>query len=452
MAERNKCVWGVAAVIAGLTLPASAWATNGYQLIGIGAYQKSLAGAVTANPGSAQTAISNPAGIGRIGPRADFSAELFRPDRFNDFSDVEFAPGAGGGEKQRSDTRDYGVPSLGWSAPISDDRSLWFGGGFFGTSGLGVDYPVTDVATNPINGEPADFDGHSSITFAQISPTVAARLDDRLTVGAAPVIAFQSVGFQQRFRNMPNPNFDPNQQPGPNNPMGVDQNFNLGTPSNAFGAGFSLGLLYDLTPELTLGASYQSRIWFESVKWNLRSEDISGQDAQGNQFSPNQGEGTWKMGLDYPQQLAVGLAWKVTPDITLSGDIKWIEWSDTLESLSVRGPDGEKFHMDPEWDDQWVLALGAAWDVSRTWQLRAGFNYAESPIDDDYVDRNLLLPAIMETHFTFGGTVQLPHDWHLDFALMYAPENKQTQDGGPFDGATIGMDQTSYTVNIGYHF
>ncbi len=43
------------------TLPGYGLATNGYQLIGIGAYQKSLGGAVTANPGSAMTAVTNPA-------------------------------------------------------------------------------------------------------------------------------------------------------------------------------------------------------------------------------------------------------------------------------------------------------------------------------------------------------------------------------------------------------
>jgi len=70
-------------------------ATNGYQLIGIGAYQKSLGGAVTAKPGSAMTAITNPAGMARIGKRADFSMEMFMPERFVDFTAL-------GGEKNES--------------------------------------------------------------------------------------------------------------------------------------------------------------------------------------------------------------------------------------------------------------------------------------------------------------------------------------------------------------
>ena len=41
----------------------SVHATNGYQLIGVGSYQKSMGGAVTSNPDTAMTAITNPAGM-----------------------------------------------------------------------------------------------------------------------------------------------------------------------------------------------------------------------------------------------------------------------------------------------------------------------------------------------------------------------------------------------------
>ena len=40
-----------AALVAAILLPSAVMATNGYQLIGVGSYQKSLGGAVTANPG-----------------------------------------------------------------------------------------------------------------------------------------------------------------------------------------------------------------------------------------------------------------------------------------------------------------------------------------------------------------------------------------------------------------
>ena len=77
----NAIVRSAVAAIGALTVAGTAHATNGYQLIGIGAYQKGMGGAVTANPQSAMTAITNPAGIAAIGSRADVSMEWFHTER-----------------------------------------------------------------------------------------------------------------------------------------------------------------------------------------------------------------------------------------------------------------------------------------------------------------------------------------------------------------------------------
>ena len=99
-----------AALAASLVLPTTVFATNGYQLIGVGAYQMSLGGAVTANPGSAMTAVANPAGAARVGNRADFSMEAFMPKR-----DVNFA--GSGGSSATSAVDLSGVAAIGWTAP-----------------------------------------------------------------------------------------------------------------------------------------------------------------------------------------------------------------------------------------------------------------------------------------------------------------------------------------------
>ncbi|HKJ87276.1 MAG TPA: hypothetical protein VKA48_01965, partial [Gammaproteobacteria bacterium] len=126
----NRIISAALVACGAIGFTSAAHATNGYQLIGIGAYQKGMAGAVTANPQSAMTAITNPAGMAAIGSRADFSAEAFMPDRSLDFSKT-------GGDKQDSEVSMYAVPSIGWTAPVSDNSDWYFGGGMYGTSGLG---------------------------------------------------------------------------------------------------------------------------------------------------------------------------------------------------------------------------------------------------------------------------------------------------------------------------
>lgn len=409
-----------------LLTPVAAFATNGYQLIGVGSYQKSLAGAVTARPGSAMTAITNPAGMIRIDKRADFSMEAFMPERDTDFTAL-------GGDNVTSDSELYGVPAIGWTAPVGDRDDLYFGGGMYGTSGLGVDYAETLMmpADASFTGNDLLWDGYSNIAFWQMAPTLAWNANDRLSLGVAVNIDYQQVSFEQRIRD---------------DVTGALFNFDLGRSANAFGWGLSVGLLYDLGDRVTLGASYKSKQRFSELEYNLRAGDIDTTLVGGMAFPG----GTYVLDLDFPQQAAVGVAWSAGEQWIVSADLKWIEWSDTMGALQVDGPDGYDFVMDPGWDDQLVYAVGVEFQVNERFALRGGFNYAESPIDEQTAASNLILPGIVEEHYTFGMDYRFTR-WEVAFHYMYAPENSITAANG-FPGTQIRLAERSLGINLGYRW
>ncbi|MGM0594483.1 MAG: OmpP1/FadL family transporter [Pseudomonadota bacterium] len=422
------------ALLAGATLSLPAYATNGYQLIGVGAYQKSLAGAVTANPGSAMTAVSNPAGMARVEARADFSMEAFMPERSVDFS-------AMGGQGSESAVDMYGVPAIGWSAPTSDGSKVHFGGGMFGTSGMGVDYAMTNMAPgyftdpsdpNTFQNDPLNWTGYSNISFWQMAPGFAWEVSDRLSLGATLNIDYQSVAFKQRVVA---------------DSGAVMQNFDLSRGASGFGLGFGAGLLYDVSEQLTLGFNYKSKQSFDPLEYQLGEGDISNQ----NGAAP---AGTYKLDLDFPQQAAAGVAYRPNGALTVSADMKWIEWSDTMDKLAVKGPGGFSMPMDPGWDDQTVYALGVAYAVSPKVNLRAGYNYAEAPFGENEVSSNLLLPAIVETHYTVGMDYRLNNRWELAWHYMHVPEKTLSApaDDANARGTEISLSETSFGMNIGYRF
>ena len=415
-----------AAVAAVSLLPVSALATNGYQLIGVGSYQKSLGGAVTANPGSAMTAITNPAGMIRIGRRSDFSMEGFMPTRKTDFS-------AYGGDTVESDANLYGVPAIGWTAPVGDREDLYFGGGMYGTSGLGVDYAETLMmpADASFTGNDLVWDGYSSIAFWQMAPTLAWNPSDALSLGVAVNIDYQQVSFAQTIRDTV---------------TGARYNFDLARSANAFGFGLTLGLLYDVTESFTLGFSYKSKQYFSDLEYNLSEGDIDTTLVGGPVFPG----GKYTLDLDFPQQAAVGIAFRPADNWTLSADLKWIEWSSTMGKLKVEGPDGYDFAMDPGWDDQLVYALGADWGLTERLNLRFGFNYAESPIDESTVANNLILPGVVEDHYTFGLDYRFDH-WELAFHYMHAPKVLIRASTG-FPGTAVSLKETSVGINLGYRW
>lgn len=422
------------ALLAAATIPVCAHATNGYQLIGVGAYQKSLAGAVTANPGSAMTAVSNPAGMARVGARADFSMEAFMPERSVDFADM-------GGEDAKSAVDMYGVPAIGWTAPTSDGSDVYFGGGMFGTSGMGVDYAMTGMTpgyfTDPNDpgsfvADPLNWTGYSNISFWQMAPGFGWNVDERLSVGATLNIDYQSVAFKQRVVS--------------DSGM-VMQNFDLSRGASGFGLGFSAGLLYDISERITVGLNYKSKQNFDALEYQLGEGDLS----QGAMQGP---AGTYRLDLDFPQQAAAGIAIRANDALTVSADLKWIEWSDTMDKLAVEGPGGMKMDMDPGWEDQTVYALGVAYKATPRMNVRAGYNYAETPFGKDKVSSNLILPAIVETHYTVGMDYTLNNHWELALHYMHVPEKTMSApaDDAQAPGAEISLSETSMGMNIGYRF
>jgi len=465
---RTNRILSAALVACGaIGLSTAAHATNGYQLIGVGAYQKGMGGAVAANPGSAMSAITNPAGMAAIGDRADFSMEAFMPKRTADFSNNS----AQGGEKEDSEAGLYGIPAIGWTAPVADGSDFYFGGGMYGTSGLGVDYGKTIFGGNPFAGGPVPggfgtgnygtqtaFDGFSNIQFWQMAPTLAWSMNDQLKLGASLNVDYQSVAFDQRLTDQ-----NDNQI----------MNFRLGRTAQSLGYGVSLGALFKINSMFQVGAYYKSEQMFGDMEYQLRANDILN-FPDGNGGLVTSTGGTYKMDLDFPQQFAAGLKFTPMDTLTVSADVKWINWSATMDELEVTGdfnsgnyggggPTNQNAALDPGWDDQIVYALGVDYQVMKDLNLRAGYNYAEAPIEKDDVFSNLLLPAMTEQHLTLGATYRLNNHWDLSFAYMKAFNNSVTGKGdipqsyqnlgfAADSNAEINLEETSYTLNIGYKF
>lgn len=438
-------------IAAGAGVSSAAFATNGYQLIGIGGYQKSLAGAVTANPGSAMTAITNPAGMARIGKRADFSLEMFSPDRFVDFTQL-------GGERSDSAAKQYGVPALGWTAPIEDSNNdVYFGGGIYGTSGMGADYPLTRLAPAGAFGPSPTiyFEGYSSIQFWQMAPTLAWHHNDDLTLGVSLNIDYQSVSLKQAY-------VGDTTNDGTVNPATDLVNVDLSRAAQAFGFGLSLGLLYDLNDQITLGASYKSKQNFSDLEYQLGYGDITDNAAFGISAGcgtpdPSTGSaacpaGVYSLSLDYPEVIAAGVAYSPIKPLTLSFDVKHIKWSDTVNTLNISGPGSVSLQLPAGWDDQTIIALGIEYAVSERLNLRAGYNRSDSPIDPADVANNLILPGVVEEHFAFGGDWRMSNQWDFGFHISQASSNTLTSTDPGLPGAKIGLEIVTVGINLGYRF
>lgn len=430
----------------------TALATNGNQLSALGTYGAGMGGAVTAAPFDSTTAVTNPAGLTKVGTRADFDFEMLMPVRSVDFS-------ATGGAKSEGGSASYLIPAVGWNAPVNEDNTLFFGGGMFIISGMGVDYDVVNVMPFfPAPNNTVMFDGRvfSQYQLWKMAPSLAKKFSDSFSVGVALNVDYQQMAIKQMFTNtsaltMPGPTT----VPAGGYRMGVD----LSTPESAMGLGFTVGALYDVNEMFSIGVNYSSKQTFGKMQWRLMKGDINYSPDGGTTMYTNR-NGTYSIGMDAPQQYAIGLAIRPTSDLLVSLDYKMINFADTNKTLSIEGTydtvnmgtgtpgTASSLVLNTGWKDVTVLAIGVQYKLGDKGFIRAGYNAGGSPIDSGNASQNWALPAIAKTHYMFGGTWNASKNWQLNLAY----ENMATETLTGAYGDKISLGGASYSLGLSYLF
>lgn len=438
--------YAVAAAIAAAGFSSNAFATNGYQLIGVGQYAVGMGGAVVAAPDDPlSAAISNPAGLALMRPQAAFSAEIFNPTRKTNMGFGEIG----------SHSNVYGIPAIGWVAPAFGD-GIVFGGGVYGTSGLGVNY--LQQVPSQIPGYPNSYaQAYSSITFIQMAPSIAMKVNSHLAVGASLNIAAEQGSFQQTMTGYaPGSVMTPNGQMSPIGPIAQTGGLNLSTPSWAYGVGVTIGALYKVNDMVTLGATYKSPMIFTPLTFQA-----------GAQTAPNRTPGSpgqYSGHLNYPQQVALGIAIRPIRQWLISVEGQWINWHNTLNTFNIYGPwQGTNVEALPlNWRNQWVANFGTQYDVNDWLQVRAGYAWGSNPVpnNSNAIAANTIFPAVVQNAITFGATQKLGMGWKLTEAYMHefantmtgAPGSAPFAPGDPMQAASSTLAENSYGIQVGYDF
>jgi long-chain fatty acid transport protein len=363
----------------------TALATNGTNLIGIGPISRAMGGGGVAAPQDAISAVfANPAaacfGPFCPGSSVDFAATWFDPTAKGNFNGVE----------STSNLDPFVVPAVAISLPLNE--RLRMGLGFFGVSGLGVDYRNSDLTSALSTAFGQQVEIYTQLQTLKFAPNLAYLVTPNFSVGASVEVVWQ--------------------------------NLDLGAgSSHGYTVGAQIGALYHWN-QFNFGISYitPEKVTHDNVF-------VSPLDGSFNDLD-----------IESPQALKLGVAWEPNSRWLFEFNTKWYDWD---------GADGYK---DFGWEDQWVFALGAQWKPIDKWAFRLGYNYGESPLKANNnfdlagltnvqgVDvptpayealRVLGFPAIVESHFTAGVGYNITDTIILNLAFMYAPEETVSQTSGP---------------------
>lgn len=420
----------------------TALATNGYFAHGYGTKDSGMAGAGVALPQDAMAAATNPAGMVFVGDRMDIGLELFSPHRSytttgsagvpDGFACGALCPFEIGPQSITSENDLFLIPSFARNWMLNESSS--FGVALYGNGGMNTEYKGGTAQHNDGLGSATTTSGtfgagKTGVDLMQlfIAPTYSRKISDTSSWGASAIIA------AQRFKAEGLALFSPYSS-DPNNL--TDRGYDT-----SYGAGLRLGWQGEVTPGVTLGAAYTTKIAMSAF------DKYKGLFAEQGDF-------------DIPASATLGLAWKTSPSTTLLFDIQQIWYSDVksvgnpmmpnLTTAQLGSDNGAGFG----WDDVTVYKLGYQWQTSPLWTWRAGISKTKQPISSSEVMFNILAPGVQETHITAGATYAYTPDNEFSFAFMYSPE-KKVSGPNPLDPAQtieLKMDQWQAEASWSWKF
>ncbi len=400
-----------------VTVPALA--TNGDNLISVGPTSRSMGGVGIASPQDAVSAVfSNPAAM-CFGPfcpssKIDVSTTFFIP---HVKAKVERADGV---FSETSKEKVYMIPAMGVSVPLSDKAPYWrLGLAAYGISGMGVNYRDTPMAGSDGFGFPRASGTFTELMRMKVAPSIAVRPTEWLSLGVSLHLQYASLNLDHGYKS-------------------------------GIAVGIQPGIIFKPYKGVSLGMTYVS-------PQKIRHHDISDLDGDGVKDH---------LDLESPQMFGFGASYEFEGiDLVLEANTRWYQWSTA------------KGYKDFDWNDQWVLGIGAQWRIISPLALRLGYNYGSNPVakHDNFNGQQMLqvqgynmpryfyetfrvigFPAIVEHHITCGLEWEVFEHFYLSASYVHAFSNKLSESGTDIYGRAIKVSSTlsenSFGLGLSYVF
>jgi long-chain fatty acid transport protein len=458
----------IAAALAAALLNSPLSATNGMNMEGYGPVATALGGASLAYDNGTAAVINNPATLGLMSGRArlDVALGLLGPDI------TATNPTGAAADSQATA---FFMPAFGYARRAGD---FTYGLGVFGQGGMGCEYD-----RNSWRGLGFGLENRTEVSVGRAIIPVAWKVNERLHVAATA--DFMWAGMDLRMAMSGAQFFDlvmPSSQqfgrasgtiiqsfsgmmamlpPGTN----VDYayfDFSNGSDftgaAKGYGYAGKLGLVYQASDRLTLGLTYHTR----SALGDLKASDaklafqlnIPGMGAMAQSLT-----GEIKVNdFEWPAMLGAGLAYRPNDRWLLVADVREVFWQDVMSQFSMTftaagaSANGNFAGQDmnavlfQDWDNQFILQLGAAYAASDRLTLRFGASFSSDPIPDRFL--NCLFPATIERHVTAGFGWKFDERSSLDVSFTRGFEVTKTNGYG----IKISHAQTNAQVMYGYRF
>lgn len=386
MTQERKWVMIAAVLSAFYSLFAASTAYgSGFGIFTQGASALGQADAVVAHTDEPSAIFFNPALINDLpGTQMELGTTLIFPSR-------EFKSDLTGSTSEGEDTMYY--PSTFFLSHSFNDK-VSAGFGVFNPFGLGTewddDWEGRYIATK------------SEITTYTVNPVLSYRITPRVSFAAGVDFLWLDATLE---KNIPTLAGD------------IGQKFS----GDGSGIGYNLGILINISDNISLGASYRSEI----------DVDVDGDASLSGVFNTG-----GKTDITLPQQVFAGISYMASDQLTLEGGFRWEDWSSFKElTIDLDQPiAGQSSVTSPrDWDSTYAVNIGAKYKLNKVVSLLAGYLYSENPVPDTTFE-----PAVpdSDTHLFCVGTDMKFKKFKI--AMSYAYQLQEDRDKNNIIGVEEG--------------
>ena len=416
--RRMRSLFMAAALLPAL---ASAAMAAGFGIFEQGSRAMGMAGAFTAQADDPSLLFHNAGGLAFVD-----NDELAAGLTWIKGSQAEFtgaAPYPGPSIHQEQEGLSEFPPHLYYVAPINQTWK-W---------GIGVNAPfgLTTEWKNPDQFAGRFISTKAALEAIDVNPTIGWQITPTFGLGIGAVARFSNVEL--------------NRNVGAINPFTqtVADVGKVKIESDGYdnGFGFNLGILHKVTPRVSWGLSYRSKITVDYQGDGRLTQVLTGNpqfDAVVRSRTPFDTNLPVKTSIDFPDMASFGVAVGITPNMLVEVDANWTGWSEFQEVVIVGDNDTARAVFGPnanptqtrgtvvpeEWDDAMNYRIGLRLNSGPTTQWRFGYVYDETPQPEEAVSP--LLPDANRNGVTVGyGSTGPGLKW--DVAVMYLVFDERTR-------------------------
>lgn len=405
---KKKLMNRIVAVTASSLISFSAVA-EGYQVNTLSARQLGMGHTGTGMHLGAESMFFNPAGLGFLDSKLEVGGSFTAifPTAKATLSD----------NKTYKTANDPSTPIM-VNAAFSIYDNLKAGISFYTPYGSGINW--TD------NWPGAILNQNVSLKVFSVQPTISWRITDRLSLGAGLTINWGTVDLSKGLVNpstadillkvlagtgaIPSPQYYGNIMPA---------SVRLNGQANVV-MGFNVGAMYDILDNLTVGASFRSKVKMtvDAGEASITYADPQAQMILGELDVLNSTNFTASMPCPYV--LSFGASWKPISPLTVAVDARLTGWK-TYKTLNIEFLDDRcaayNQHIEKNYRNCWSFSVGAEYNITERFDARLGLMIDTTPVSKTHY--NPETPGMTKIEPTIGFSFSPIKALSIDLGFMY---------------------------------